>query len=111
MTDLPEPESPELASLLPEAVHRRLYTFLHARSDNPPSMREIRAHLAQEMKEAPSQTDRRLRDLYDLFEFSKPRRGRDVLYKITAVKPAEERKSARQIDRKKRAHRPGAMLL
>ncbi|MFF8484519.1 HNH endonuclease [Streptomyces antibioticus] len=103
VTDLPAPDSPEITALLPEAVHRRLYSFLYARSCNPPTMREVRAHLAQEMNEAPSQTDRRLRDLYDVFEFSKPRRGRDTLYKITAVKSAHARKSARQIDRKKRA--------
>jgi 5-methylcytosine-specific restriction endonuclease McrA len=63
---LPEPDSSEL-KILPTQAHRILYAYLFARRDDPPTMREIRAHLQEVLGEAPSQTDRRVRDLRDHF--------------------------------------------
>jgi 5-methylcytosine-specific restriction endonuclease McrA len=60
---LPEPGSPELKELQLSEAHRLLYGFLYERRADPPTMVEIRAHVAETEGEAPAQTDRRVRDL------------------------------------------------
>jgi len=79
---LPRPGSPEL-SVLPSEAHRLLYTYLYERRTNPPTMREIRAFVAEALGEAPSQTDRRVRDLRDHFEVPAVVLGGEHRYKLT----------------------------
>ncbi|WP_427173789.1 HNH endonuclease [Arthrobacter sp. 92] len=64
---LPQPGSPELYDLIASDQHRVLYNFLHDRKDDPPTMVEIRAHAATVAGASRSQTDRRVRDLRDVY--------------------------------------------
>lgn len=68
--------------MLPTEAHRLLYAYLYERRDDPPTMREIRAYLAQELGEAPAQTDRRVRDLRDHFDVPAIRSGGEHRYKL-----------------------------
>jgi hypothetical protein len=65
---LPDPGDPVLDEYVRDSTTRLIYGFLHRRRVNPPTMVEIRAFLAGELGEAPSQTDRRVRDLRDAFD-------------------------------------------
>lgn len=76
---------------MPTEFHRLVYRYLYERRSNPPTMREIRAHAAGELGEAPAQTDRRVRDLRAHFEISTSR-SRYVL-KGWAQKKTKARKS------------------
>lgn len=75
------PGSADLGILRTEA-HRLLYAFLYLRRDSPPTMQEIRAFLAQELGEAPGQTDRRVRELRDHFDIPAIRMGGKHRYKL-----------------------------
>jgi hypothetical protein len=76
---LPEPDSAELRSIL-TGVHAAIYGLLYRRRSDPPTMIEIREFVADELGEAQSQTDRRVRDLYAHFDIEKVRLGRDPRY-------------------------------
>lgn len=76
---LPEPGSPEL-KILPTRAHQILYSYLFDRRDDPPTMREIRAHLESVLGEDPAQTDRRVRELRDHFRVPAKRINRDYRY-------------------------------
>lgn len=65
--ELPTPGSAELCSLIPDEEPRLVYEFLYERRDNPPTMVEIRAHVASILGRHHSQTDRRKRDLSDKY--------------------------------------------
>ncbi|MER5851720.1 HNH endonuclease [Streptomyces sp. NPDC002012] len=83
---LPAPGSDQLGALGLSALHEKLYVLLYERMPNPPTMREIRASVAAEQGEAPSQTDRRVRDLRGFFHIKTIRRGRDYCYLLTGLK-------------------------
>lgn len=86
---LPPPGSDELNSLRLAAAHEKLYTYLYERRTDPPTMREIRAWVAAENGEAPTQTDRRVRDLRGFFHIKTIRRGRDHVYLLTGRKASK----------------------
>lgn len=74
---LPQPGSPELLDLIASGPHRVLYDFLHERKNDPPTMVEIRAHAAAVAWASHSQTDRRVRDLRDVYGIEVPCRRID----------------------------------
>ncbi|MBB4636088.1 HNH endonuclease [Longimicrobium terrae] len=91
---LPEPDSSELALLLPRDDHRAIYTLLHARQDHPPTMAEIRAHAERTLGEAHEQIDRRTRELRTHFLIEVVhRRGSgkraEATYKLVGRRPAK----------------------
>lgn len=69
---LPQPGSPQLHDLIASEPHGVLYSFLHGRKDDPPTMVEIRAHAAAVAGASHSQTDRRVRDLRDVYGIHVP---------------------------------------
>jgi 5-methylcytosine-specific restriction endonuclease McrA len=87
---LPLPGSPELKKLLKSETHRSLYAFLYKRRDDPPIMIEIRAYMAEEFGEAPSQTDRRVRDLRRHFYLPAVQIGKSYYYKLTGRTDSEK---------------------
>ena len=89
---LPRPDSPELRVLLPGAEHRRIYKFLYERRDDPPTKVEIFEHLAAITGEWHAQRDRRLRDLYPIFEITrtKERVPRYILVGLKASAPKDD---------------------
>lgn len=64
---LPRPNSVRLRTLLSD-VHLQLYKLLYSRRSDPPSMQEIRQHMAEFSGLAPLQTDRRVRELRAFFD-------------------------------------------
>lgn len=104
MTDrsLPEPGSPEL-DVLPTEAHRLLYRFLYERRSNPPTMLEIRAYVAEQLGEAPTQTDRRVRDLRDHFDVPAVRDGQDHRYQLTGWSTAPKAGSRKSVSSRVRA--------
>jgi hypothetical protein len=65
---LPEPYSEELNALLGSDTQRILYSFLHRRRPNPPTMVELRMFVANALGQDQSQTDRRVRELRRFFD-------------------------------------------
>jgi 5-methylcytosine-specific restriction endonuclease McrA len=100
---LPQPDSPELAAILPRTDHQQLYAYLFDRRDAPPSMREIRTYMLDLLGEAPSQTDRRVRELYDQFKVSKIRRGKDTLYRLDGWADNQKENPRTSFNRRTRA--------
>ena len=60
--ELPRPGTKDLEELVPNWEQRAVYEFLYSRRDDPPTMQEVRDHMA-ETYEAHEQVDRRLRNL------------------------------------------------
>ncbi len=79
---LPAPGSAELSAVVTREELRNLYTFLHVRRDDPPTMVEIRANADAGRKESQSQTDRRVRELRKWFLIPAVRRGRSHVYEL-----------------------------
>ncbi|MFF0877862.1 HNH endonuclease [Micromonospora aurantiaca (nom. illeg.)] len=99
---LPRPGSPEL-SILPSEAHKLLYRYLYDRRDNPPTMREIRAFVAERLGEAPSQTDRRVRDLRDHFDVRTVLFGGEHRYKLMGWSQTKKDGSRRALSQRTRA--------
>ncbi|MFJ4228108.1 HNH endonuclease [Paenarthrobacter nicotinovorans] len=102
---LPQPGSPELLDLIASGPHRVLYDFLHERKNDPPTMVEIRAHAAAVAGASHSQTDRRVRDLRDVYGIEVPCRRIDgkPRYVLEGLRdPTEPRRIG--ISRRLRAH-------
>ncbi|WP_232285305.1 HNH endonuclease [Saccharomonospora xinjiangensis] len=99
---LPLPDSPEL-DVLPTESHRLLYAYLFERRDDPPTMREIRAYLAERLGEAPAQTDRRVRDLRDHFDVPAVRLGADYRYRLTGWSKVKKAGSRKGVSKRVRA--------
>ncbi|WP_037315185.1 HNH endonuclease [Amycolatopsis orientalis] len=99
---LPKPGSPDLSILTSES-HRVLYKFLYERRSNPPTMREIRAHIAEVLGEALSQTDRRVRDLRDHFQVLAVRSGSEHLYRLEGWSEVKKDGSRKALSRRVRA--------
>jgi 5-methylcytosine-specific restriction endonuclease McrA len=102
-SQLPEPGSPELEALGLSGAHIRLYTFLYEMRNNPPTMIEIRSHIAGETGEAPAQTDRRVRDLRDYFHIPAVRDGRDHRYRLAGWNTDRKNGLRRALNRRTRA--------
>ena len=64
---LPLPDSIELDELGITGNHRILYDYLHERRDFPPTMQEMREHVARLTGKSDEQLDRRKRDLHKTF--------------------------------------------
>ena len=101
---MPEPGSDELSALVTDPATREIYAFLHRRRDNPPTMVEIRAYMANKQGGDKSQTDRRLRSLRE--------RGLDVpaevikgehRYVLKGWRPGGARKTGPNISAKVKA--------
>ncbi|MGW4827687.1 HNH endonuclease [Amycolatopsis japonica] len=99
---LPKPGSLELSVLATES-HRVLYKFLYERRNDPPTMREIRAHVADVLGEALSQTDRRVRDLRDHFEVLAVRSGAEHRYRLEGWSKVKKAGSRKALSRRVRA--------
>ncbi|WP_054012199.1 HNH endonuclease [Arthrobacter sp. ERGS1:01] len=69
---LPLPGTQALIDLIPSTAHRVIYEYIYGRNDDPPTMVEIRAHAATFAGEDHSQTDRRFRDLRDVYGIDAP---------------------------------------
>ena len=97
--ELPEPNTPALAQLIADDEPRVIYAFLYRRRDNPPTMLEVRDHVATVYGEPHSQTDRRLRDLRDKYLLDiTPERvpgKRDPVYRLSGFRPDAETRAGR----------------
>ncbi|MFE6283211.1 HNH endonuclease [Streptomyces sp. NPDC057877] len=100
---LPEPGSADLVSLGLSAAHLSLYSFLYESRENPPTMVEIRAHVADEKGSSPAQTDRRVRDLRDHFVVEAFREGRSHRYRLTGWNRDRQNGLRRAIGKRLRA--------
>jgi hypothetical protein len=65
--ELPEPNTPQLDILIADDEPKVIYEYLYRRRSDPPTMIEVREHVASLYGSAHSQTDRRLRDLRDKY--------------------------------------------
>lgn len=80
---LPSPDSRELTELLPSSSHVDIYRYLYLHREAPPTMQEIREHIAELTgKPAPAQTDRRVRDLRAYFDIKAEGRGNHFRYAL-----------------------------
>lgn len=66
--DLPEPGSVELEQIVPRLDQRRVYEFLYARIDSPPTTNDLREYMQEAFGENPNQVDRRMRELRNRFD-------------------------------------------
>ncbi|MEV4971583.1 HNH endonuclease [Streptomyces scopuliridis] len=83
---LPTPESSEISSLFPLESVRRLYGFLYAHREHPPTTSEIQDFVTQQFGESQSEAMRRLRSLRDCFEVQRFRDGRLHRYRLVGWK-------------------------
>ena len=72
---LPTPGSDELNDVLGNHENRLIYEFLFRRRNDPPTMAEVRTHVASELGKEHEQTDRRLRELRRHFDIPARRVG------------------------------------
>lgn len=97
--ELPEPSTPELADLIADEEPRVIYEYLHHRREDPPTMLEVREHVADLYGEPHSQTDRRLRDLRDryLLDIRAERRQgeRDPVYRLIGFREGSDERAGR----------------
>jgi hypothetical protein len=100
---LPAPGSDALRALALSARHEQLYAFLYEHVLSPPTMREIRAAVAAEEGEAPSQTDRRVRDLRGLFDIETVREQGTYRYLLKGLKQSHATGVRKAISRRLRA--------
>lgn len=98
---LPEPDDDELVTILPSAEHRRIYKFLYARRESPPTQIEIGEHLAQATGKQASQRGRRVRELYPKFNIVKTPPHRQPGYFLHSRKPFVP--GSKPVDRRTRA--------
>jgi HNH endonuclease len=86
---LPEPDSAELAELVPTRLHRAIYRVLYGRRDNPPTVQEtqeaVRATLGDEAADQ-VHFSKRLRELRDHFEIPTERNGARYTYRLAGMR-------------------------
>lgn len=102
-TPLPEPGTPELLSLLPDASHRVIYEFLHQRRNAPPTMNEIRARVEEVTGGPLAQTDRRLRELRVHFAVKTVRSGKNHRYLLCGRSKVRGKQSRGKLSSRVRA--------
>ncbi|MFC4495937.1 HNH endonuclease [Streptomyces ovatisporus] len=101
---LPDPDSSEVKQLLPSTSHLHIYRYLHSQRANPPTMQEIRSHIAEiHGGQAPAQTDRRLRDLRDYFAVETIRQGQEHRYVLRGRHSRPKDGPRRQLSERERA--------
>lgn len=80
---LPTPGSRELRELVRNHESRKVYAYLYNRIDDPPTMAEVRAHVATLMGgQSNEHLGRRLRQLRKHFDVSVVREGNDHVYRL-----------------------------
>lgn len=84
MNDLPLPDSEELKKLVKGSISQKIYRVLYENRDKPLTLAQIREGLNLTTTEQ-GQFDRRMRDLYPIFEFEKPRNGSSYMYRIVKL--------------------------
>ncbi|GAA1200223.1 HNH endonuclease [Pseudonocardia alaniniphila] len=84
---LPDPDGPDLDQYVRDTSTKTIYGFLYRRRENPPSMVEIRAWAANELGEAHSQIDRRVRDLRTFFDVPAERIDGEYRYALRGWNP------------------------
>lgn len=84
--DLPRPDSDEIQALFGTEEVRLAYRFLWNRRDDPPTMVEWRQYAAEQLGEAHSQADRRLRDVRNHFVVELVGSGRSPGYRLVGRK-------------------------
>jgi 5-methylcytosine-specific restriction endonuclease McrA len=89
---LPEPDSADLAAMVPDEASRVLYKYLYEHRDDPPTMVQIRGHASAVMGESHSQTDRRVRGLRDVYGIEVPclRINGAYRYVLQGLRPPED---------------------
>jgi 5-methylcytosine-specific restriction endonuclease McrA len=80
---LPLPDSDELAELLSRNDQRAVYRVLYETRGGPLTMNEIRSRVTGLTGANNAQTDRRLRELRDVFDIPTLREGRRYVYLLT----------------------------
>lgn len=78
--DLPAPDSDELSALLRRNDLRVVYRVLYESRGEPLTMNQIRQRVTALTGTNNSQTDRRVRDLRDVFDIRTDQKGRDHFY-------------------------------
>lgn len=97
---MPEPNTPEVAQLIADEEPRVIYEYLYEHRDDPPTMLQVREHVATVYGGAHSQTDRRLRDLRDkyLLDISLERVSgkRDPVYRLRGFRGGQTPREGRR---------------
>lgn len=99
---LPLPGSDELERVLPHKLDRIIYGFLYGRRADPPTMNEIIDHLTELTDETQAHINRRVRELYPVFDCNATRSGKLYVYLLRGWANGAAQKR-RQISRKLRA--------
>lgn len=90
---LPKPGSGELRQLIGDEESRVIYELLYARHDEPPTMVEIREHVAALCGSAHAQTDRRVRGLRDVYlldvQTARVAGTRDPVYRLVGFRKTD----------------------
>lgn len=81
MTELPRPDSDELNTLVKGKSERGIYRVLYENRETPLSMAEIRQKMGLESGQQ-EHLNRRMRELYRMFEVERTRNGSDTLYRL-----------------------------
>lgn len=100
MNELPLPDSPELDELLPTTLKKNIYRVLFENRDTPLTIAQIRQHLGLATGEQ-GQFDRRMRELYHVFEVERTQKGTNSFYRL--IKKRDELLNTSQISLKLRA--------
>lgn len=81
MSNLPKPDSNELNELVRGTSERNIYRVLYENQDKPLSMSDIRQIMGVEAGEQ-EHLNRRMRELYRVFEVERTRDGKETLYRL-----------------------------
>ena len=100
MLTLPFPNSEEFLSLVRGSSERAIYKALYENQDRALSMSEIRQIMGLESGQQ-EHLNRRMRELYRVFEIERTRRGTETLYRL--VSQREEKLNTDSISAKVRA--------
>lgn len=101
MNDLPLPGSPELEKLISTSLKKDIYRALYENQDTPLTIAQIRQQLGLESGEQ-GQFDRRMRELYHVFEIERTKIGGNSFYRL--VKKRDQLLNTETISAKVRAY-------
>lgn len=85
MSNLPQPDSAELNALVRGGSERSIYKVLFENRDKPLTMSEIRQIMGLEAGQQ-EHLNRRMRELYRVFEVERTRRGTETLYRLIQLR-------------------------
>lgn len=98
--NLPSPESDELNGLVRGKSERGIYRVLYDNQDKPVSMADIRLAMGLEAGQQ-EHLNRRMRELYRIFEIERTRDGNETLYRL--IKKLDVQLNTEAINQKDRA--------